>query len=243
MTKQRNEIVSWFSAGVSSAVATKFALEKYPELKIIYIDIEDQHPDSIRFVKDCENWYKHPITILMSPLKSVANACLRFGYINGVAGARCTQVLKKKVRKEWEAANSPTTYIWGMDSSKRERGRALRIDEGMPEYKHEFPLIERNLTKQDAHAILKRAGIKRPMVYDLGYQNNNCIGCVKGSKGYWNKIRKDFPEVFAKRAAMERKIGASCINGCYLDELEPSAGREPNEIMEDCGIMCEINAK
>ncbi len=37
-------------------------------------------------------------------------------------------------------------------------------------------------------------------MYDLGYPNNNCIGCVKGGMGYWNKIRKDFPEVFQKRA-------------------------------------------
>lgn len=31
-------------------------------------------------------------------------------------------------------------------------------------------------------------------MYDLGYANNNCIGCVKGGIGYWNKIRIDFPE-------------------------------------------------
>ena len=33
----------------------------------------------------------------------------------------------------------------------------------------------------------------------MGYNNNNCIGCIKGGMGYWNKIRVDFPEVFEKR--------------------------------------------
>ena len=38
-------IVSWFSAGVSSAVATKLTVEKYGKIKIIYTHIEDQHED------------------------------------------------------------------------------------------------------------------------------------------------------------------------------------------------------
>ena len=76
-------------------------------------------------------------------------------------------------------------------------------------------------------------------MYDLGYPNNNCVGCVKGGQGYWNKIRVDFPEVFAARAAMEREIGATCINGTYLDELDPNAGRNKKIILDDCGILCE----
>lgn len=62
-------------------------------------------------------------------------------------------------------------------------------------------------------------------MYDLGYHNNNCVGCVKGGMGYWNRIRIDFPEVFRKMAELEREIGHSCINGVYLDELAPGRGR------------------
>ena len=76
-------------------------------------------------------------------------------------------------------------------------------------------------------------------MYDLGHPNNNCIGCVKGGMGYWNKIRVDFPEVFERRAKMERDIGATCINGIYLDELDPDAGRN-KVVVADCGIMCEL---
>lgn len=59
-------------------------------------------------------------------------------------------------------------------------------------------------------------------MYDLGYPNNNCVGCVKGGMGYWNKIRVDFPEVFERRARQEREIGHSCIKGVFLDELDPN---------------------
>lgn len=93
------------------------------------------------------------------------------------------------------------------------------------EWGSEFPLIERGLSKENCHAIADSLGLKRPKMYDLGYSNNNCVGCVKGGKGYWNRIRVDFPEVFERRAKEEREVGHSCINGVSLDELDPGAGR------------------
>ncbi len=51
----------------------------------------------------------------------------------------------------------------------------------------------------------------------------------------------DFPERFEQMARLERKIGASCINGTYLDELDPEAGRMEKEIMPDCGMLCELS--
>ena len=130
------------------------------------------------------------------------------------------------------------TYIWGYDVG--ERNRAERLLESMPQFEHRFPLIEKQLTKEDCHGILRELGIKRPAMYELGYRNNNCIGCVKGGMGYWNKIRKDFPEVFAERARQEREIGCSCINGVFLDELDPDRGRLEDEIMDECSIICQI---
>jgi len=58
--------------------------------------------------------------------------------------------------------------------------------------------------------------------------------------GYWNKIRVDFPDVFAARAKMERVCGGTCIKGVYLDELDPSRGRHEGPICDECGIWCEI---
>jgi len=232
--------ISWFSSGVSSAIATYLAIKKYPDLRVLYIDIDDAHPDSMRFLKDCECLFNKPITILKSKYKSVENVCLAFAYINGVRGAKCTEILKKRVRQQWEKENKPEAYIWGMDYGKRELARAERIKETMPDFKHEFPLIEEKINKAEAHAILNKLKIKRPLMYEKGYNNNNCIGCVKGGKGYWNKIRVDFPEIFEKRALLERRIGASCINGVYLDELLIGEGNLLKEILPECGAACEL---
>lgn len=227
--------VCWLSAGVSSFIAGYLAKDVD---KFIYIDIADQHPDSLRFIHDCEKVLNQPVEILKNKTYNcVEDVCRACAYINGVAGAKCTQILKKRVRKEWEQKQTePLIYVWGMDYN--ERNRAERLIETMDWCGHEFPLIDRQLTKAEAHGMCQSLGVKRPAMYDLGYSNNNCIGCVKGGKGYWNKIRIDFPEVFKARAKMERDIGASCINGTYLDELDPGAGRQAEEIMDDCDLFC-----
>ena len=232
--KQRLK-VCWLSAGVSSFIAGYLACDVD---EFIYIDIDNQHPDSMRFIRDCEKLIGKDITILKFPYSSVQNVISTFRYVNGPGGEKCTDVLKKRVRKAWEYdhRDRKLTYVWGFDCS--EVKRAERVIESMPEYEHEFPLIEKGLTKADAHGILEHIGIKRPKMYDMGYRNNNCIGCVKGGMYYWNKIRVDFPDVFARMATLEREIGHSCIKGVFLDELDPQKGRADKKIMPECGIFC-----
>jgi len=231
--------VSYFSGGVSSAVATMLAIDDID--RIMYTHIDDQHPDTMRFVQDCEDWFGRPVEIMQSPLRSVDNACRMASFIrsrNG--GAACTQRLKRQVRKQFERDNEGRmTIVWGLDWG--ERDRAMRLTTMMPHHEHQFPLIDHKMSKEHAHEVLRASGIKRPAMYDLGYHNNNCIGCVKGGMGYWNKIRINFPDVYAQRAAMERLIGFPIISkGVWLDELDPERGRHAGPICDDCGIMCEL---
>lgn len=238
--------VCWISAGVSSFISGWIARDTID--KFIYIDVADQHEDSLRFISDCEKKIAKPIEILRSEEYSrVEDVCKAFRFIASAYGAKCTEVLKKRVRKkwEWEHREYEITYVWGMDA--KEKNRADRLIETMVEFNHEFPLIKKGLSKEEAHGICYQLGVKRPKMYDLGYSNNNCVGCIKGGCGYWNKIRKDFPEVFAARAAMEREIGHSILhneNGSiFLDELDPAAGRMSAEIMGDCDIFCMLAAQ
>ncbi len=242
--------VSWFSAGVSSAVATWLARDQID--KIIYTHIDDQEGDTLRFVKDCEQWIGKPIDIIQSHYKTVEQAwrASQLTCPKTPAGfAPCTNYLKRRVRMQWESDNvwfNNIRYVWGMDVSEskpRKGGTVSRVDgiiNSMPDFEHIFPLVDNNITKEEAHAILRSEGIKRPRMYDLGYRNNNCIMCVKGGKGYFNKMRVDFPEQFAARAKQEREIGGSCLNGTFLDELDPEAGRDEGPVIESCGIMCEL---
>ena len=237
--------VCWISAGVSSFIAGYLARDTVDEF--IYIDIADQHPDSLRFIHDCEKALGKQITILQSnQYRTVEECIVAYGHVGNLRTGfyPCTNWMKKRVRKEWEYKHQDCElhYVWGMDLS--EKHRAQKLADGMPQANHEFPLIDRQLTKADAHAICAKLGIKRPAMYDMGYSNNNCIGCVKGGKGYWNMIRRDFPKVFESRAKMERQIGNTILHDAdgpiWLDEMDPQAGRMTDEIMEDCSIFCQL---
>ena len=68
---------------------------------------------------------------------------------------------------------------------------------------------------------------------------------IRGGMGYWNKIRKDFPEVFDSRARLEREVNHSILKDdkgpIFLDELDPNRGNMNTEIMPECGVMCYLN--
>jgi len=233
-------VISWFSCGATSAVATKLAIEKYPNTQIYYIDTGGEHPDNIRFLKDCEKWYNKKITVLKNKkYKDHFDVMEKTRYINGIAGARCTTELKKSVRFELEKKLSSWLFqVFGFDAD--EKDRAKRFREQYPEAKAIFPLIDKRLTKNNCIAILLKAGIELPEMYKLGYQNNNCIGCAKaGSKAYWLKIKEDFPKQFNRMAVLERKLDYSCIKGVYLDELK-EGGRKMKPVSPECGLTCEV---
>lgn len=230
--------VCWFSSGVSSFMACYLMREKIDE--IIYTHVTDQHEDSIRFLHDCEKILGREIKIIQSEdYMGVDDVIEKVRYINGPSGAACTRTLKRDVRKNWERQHPGFhRYVWGFDFYEKERAKNIELV--LSDYEHSFPLIENHLTKAACHGIAYELGLKRPVMYDMGYPNNNCIGCVKGGAGYWNKIRIDFPEVFKRRAMQERLIGHSCIQDVFLDELRPGSGRLDMEIMEDCTITCQL---
>lgn len=250
---KRHFVIGWVSCGITSAVACKLTLERFPNVRLYYMEIDSAHPDNERFINDLEKWYGQEIIRVRSrKYRDQFEVIEKTGYVNGPAGARCTRELKKEVRFELEESfkpnlfdldkPQPATQVHGYEFKVEEIQRAIDyiLDYGYTN--PVFPLIEEKLTKENCAQILLDAGIELPAMYRMGYNNNNCIGCVKGGKGYWNKIRVDFPEHFAKMAKAERVAGHSCINGTFLDELDPAAGRTPKPIVPNCGFVCEVAA-
>jgi len=233
-------VIAWWSGGVTSAVATKLALEKFSEVQIYFCETNQHHSDNLRFKKDCEKWYGQKIHTLTNMKWVSVEKVLDHGYINGPSGAYCTKLLKKDVRVAIEKLVNYTHQIFGFEYEPRQIKRAERFIEQYPKSNAVFPLLENQIDKLKSMQILLAANIELPAMYKLGYSNANCIGCVKGGMGYWNKIRQDFPDVFERTAKLERKAGHSSINGVFLDELDPNRGRHESIELPECGIYCEV---
>lgn len=252
-----NRIIIWFSCGAASAVAAKLILQSNDERKIdreIIIArnwLKEEHPDNDRMQSDCERWLGQKIIHVTNQKYggSVMNVQVGTRSIRFKNGAPCTRILKKEMRHAFQ--RSGDIHVFGLHV-----GEESRIDEFLddePDVRVWLPLVELGYRKSDCHRIIAEAGIKQAVMYEMGYKNNNCIGCVKGGMGYWNKIRRDFPDVFNYQAGMERMLGTTVLREegpraadgtrtslpLYLDQLDPERGNYKTEPSIKCGIICE----
>lgn len=241
-------IVCWFSCGAASAVATKLAIAENAgrlPLVVVNTEIAEEHPDNKRFFNDCQEWFGQYIEVLRNETygASIYDVFANARYLKGPKGAACTRLLKKGVRKGYERPGD--RQVFGFTAEE-----ADRLDRFLDANNIDVwaPLIERGLTKGDCLGMLKGAGIELPAMYAMGYHNNNCIGCVKGEAGYWNKIRVDFPETFERMAQMEEYLGRTVckierggtLERIPLRQLPPDAGDYPSEPKIECGLFCEM---
>lgn len=243
-------IVCQFSCGAASAVATKLALSQYgatQDVQIINAFLKEEHEDNRRFAADCENWFGKPLTVLRDEKydASVINVFRKKQYIKGAMGAPCSRELKRKVLDAWKQPGDVMVFGY----TAEEDWRLDDFRERNPDRPVIAPLIDAGLTKSDCKAMVERAGIVLPVMYRMGYDNANCIGCVKGGEGYWRAIREDFPDYFEAICLLQDEIGEGSwflryrsgpqINQRFpLRELPAGIARR-NEELPSCSFFCE----
>lgn len=234
-------VISWFSCGAASAYATYLASKKYDNLEVVYCRVAEESEDNMRFLNEFTEKTSIPVKVIGNEKHnySIYDVFESRKFIKGQTGAPCTMVLKKDVRKKYERPTDIQIFGYTVE----EQHRADRFIDSNNQVNEDFILIESGVTKQQCLDWIKDMGFKIPLMYQLGYPNNNCIGCVKGGMGYWNAIRKDFPEHFDRMAKLERKIGHAILKdkdgAVYLDELDPDRGNFKRDVPSDCGFTCE----
>ena len=237
--------VAWFSCGAASAVVAKLASEKYDDLIVVYCDtMANEHPDNQRFFDDVQAWIGQPILKISNPKYSTVDDVFKqTRFMASPYGARCTVELKKSPRFAFQQPDD--LHLFGLTAD--EPGRIARFEQTNHDLNLSWMLQDANLTKAKCLARVDSAGIKLPAMYGgqgIGpYKNNNCIACVKATSArYWNMTRRDFPEVFARRAQQSRDLGVRLtrVNGerVFLDELPRDyLGAEELENIS-CGPDC-----
>ena len=250
-------IVCWYSSGIASAVATKLMIDDGYDVVIVKTETNSEHPDNARFDAKCEELFGRPIMYLHNDkYDDTWDVFQKTKYLVGPKGARCTTELKKKVRQAFQQDGD--LQVFGYTADEEDRAKALIHNN--PEINIKCPLIERGWSKAMCFDYFNQFGIKRPEMYSLGFNNNNCIGCVKGGIGYWNRIRQKFPDVFDRMAKLEREIGIACCKTwkgnfdeegnklyepIFLDELPPNKGVHRAMYLDDlfshsmnCDFLC-----
>jgi len=243
-----NRIVCQFSCGAASAVATKLALAKYGEthdVQIVNAFIVQEHEDNRRFLTDCEKWFGRTVTVLRDEKygASTIEIFRRKQFMKTRFGAACTTELKRKLLDRWKKPGD--VMVFGFTTEEVDRLENFR--DRNPDRPVLAPLIDAGLGKADCKAMIERAGIVLPLMYRMGYDNANCIGCVKGGEGYFRAIREDFPEQFEELAAVQESIGEGAFlfrnratgERYSLRDIPPGPARR-NETLPACSFFCEI---
>ncbi len=235
--------VVWFSCGAASAVAAKLAVNSRQDVEVVYCDTSaSEHPDNLRFLSDVERWIGQPVTIIRSEtFASVDDVIEKRRYMSGIKGAPCTVEMKKVPRFNFQRPDD--VHVFGLTAD--EAPRVARFASANHDLALWWPLVEQGITKVDCLARITAAGIALPVLYQQGYRNNNCLGCVKAtSADYWNKIRADYPDVFAKRVEQSRELGVKLTRWkgqrIFLDELPNRPVRKVRENVS-CGPECGLS--
>lgn len=243
-----SRLVVHFSCGAASAVAAKLTLASPGDREVAIVNayLVEEDEDNRRFLAECERWFEHPVTVLRDEKYGASTDAVwkREQYMKGPRGASCTRALKARVLDAFRLPGD----IDVIGYTAEEQGRFDDFRERHPGVEVRAPLIEAGLLKADCLAMVERAGIEPPRMYRLGFSNANCVGCVKGGKGYWNKIRVIFPERFKAVAAIEQEIGPSAYlfydektkQRFSLNDLAPDAGRDEPEQDISCSFFCSI---
>jgi len=248
MEISNQNITVWFSCGAASAIAAKKTIELYGQSNTVTVvnnPVIEEHPDNVRFLKDVQDWLGQKIHISKNskyPNCSAVEIFDKRKYMGGIAGAPCTQLLKKGARLEWEKTHDIDWHVLGFTYEEKSRSERFMFTERS----NLIPvLIDLEITKNDCYNIITKAGLQLPEIYTLGYPNANCIGCVKAtSPTCWNHVRKMHPKTFEQRAKQSRRIGAKLVRvknkRIYLDELKVTDKGRPMKSMNiECGIFCE----
>ena len=237
-----SRVISWFSCGAASAYATYLAHEKYGnKLEAVYCRVKEESKDNLRFLNEFVEKTGIPVKIIgdESMDYSIFEVFHKRKFIKGPTGAPCTMVLKKNVRKAYQRSDDVQIFGYTID----EINRVDRFIDSNNEVITDFILVDKNITKPHCMQWFNGMGFTLPIMYRLGYANNNCIGCIKGGMGYWNAIRVDFKDAFDKMARLERDIGHAVNKDkdgpVYLDELHPNRGNFKRDSPTDCGFTCE----
>lgn len=258
---ENKKIICWWSGGITSAVACKISLDLFShnnQCRVIMIDTMNEHEDTYRFLKDCEKWYGQKIEIITAinqddsvlndeyqlnrqfiqmpnEYKSIQDVWTQNKSLNVSTGAICSTILKRRVREKWQKFNDFDYQVFGFEFEKKEFNRSLSLKLGNPKANGIYPLQMMGYNKHDCLKIVENAGIDIPLMYRLGFRNNNCFGtgCVQGGIGYWQKMKRDFPDKFEAMAEMEHRLTE--MRGEPVTMLKDQ-GNEAKKIVDETDI-------
>lgn len=255
--------ISSLSGGISSALATDRAIQRFGRKKVWlwFADTRWEDEDLHRFLDNCMGRWGGKLYISCdgrTPLEIAEDKHI----IPNQKLAPCSFRLKIDRFTEWLwRVPKPVTVLLGIDWSEIHRAdKPKRSYEQIPGVYVEFPLLWKPYEMRNYFDVVRHEwGIKPPRLYQMGFSHNNCGGrCVRQGIREWQRLRIHFPERFAEVRDWEqraRKIGDELgqsraryaiardqsngkVKPLTLAEIEQRDEQQPGEIVQEDMFAC-----
>ena len=224
-------IIVGFSGGVTSAWCAGWALRNFPreEVVLLFHDTKEEDEDTYRFLKDMAAALDMPITE-RSDGRSVTEVARDEGMLPNDQRAFCSRILKQEQANKYICElqeQGITEIIRVMGFSAQEPTRIQRHvalcwkqSSFFCTVTVRFPLVEEKINKQETWDWCNcTMGVPPARMYEWS-DHANCPGCFRGGKDYWLAVKRNMPEVFEQRKALESEFDHTIINGTSLIQLE-----------------------
>jgi hypothetical protein len=197
-----------FSGGMGSAVSALVALEKGLDFNLIFADTLIEDEDLYRFNQDVASACGKEIVTLTDG-RTPWDVYIDKRWIGNSRTAHCSTELKTKPVKAWLAENAAPDdpLVLGMDMSELDRIERARARWDRPVISL---LVECKIYRPEFDLILNRHGIKKPRLYGMGYEHNNCGGfCCKAGLVQFERLYRTDPARYEyHEKEMNRAMGA-----------------------------------
>lgn len=212
--------VVMYSGGVGSWAAAKRVIEQHgtEDTILLFTDTKIEDEDLYRFLN--ETAVKMGVDLVW--LEDGRDPWQVFKDVRWIGNSRiaqCSHLLKQKVSREWVEANfkpdEVTLYV-GIDWT--EIHRLPSIEKNWKPYTIQAPMTESPYwDKHEMLKDLKRAGIRKPRLYDMGFAHNNCAGfCVRGGQGHFINLLQKKRDLYiyheTKELEMQQYLGRTDIS-------------------------------
>lgn len=212
-------VVVGFSGGVTSAWCAGWALRTYPRADVVLLwhDTREEDPDTYRFLRQMAGALGMPITE-RSDGRSVTEVFRDEGFLGNQRAALCSRILKAEqgdlyFRELRAEGVTEIVKVLGYSAHEWERVQRASARGGADGYEVRFPMIETGTTKQQASDWCAcTMGVPPSAMYKWA-EHANCVGCVRGGRGYWLAVAEHAPSVFEQRASLEEEFGHTILRG------------------------------
>ena len=230
------------SGGLSSAWVALWAIrQNLPDAVFYFNDTKWEHEDLYRFINECAEKIGYTLTI-DSDGRSPEDVFFDSSMLGNNRVPLCSRILKAERLQKFAQAGDVAYF--GIDNSEAHRAKRIREVYAPLGIATRFPIIETGTDKATIKADIEALGIRRPILYDLGFTHNNCSGgCVRSGRKQWVHLYRTLPDVYRERERVENEFSeAFGINAHYMKDMSLSELRRRIEGQQEIDFADDQSA-